>query len=298
MARSIDLARLEAFVAVADAGSFTAAAQRGDVTKSALSQAVALLERELGVQLLQRSTRRMALTEAGRAFLEDCRALLAQAEQAVERARTGRASLSGTLRLTSTLESAVLVAQWIAEYCARYPGMRVEYQPTDQRVDLIEARFDLGLRTGLMRDSQLHAVKLMDVELLLVAADTYVARHGAPRTPAQLASHEWLALSVVPTPWTAPLTARNGNVVNVRARGSISTSAAVALKSLALAGAGIAALPEPMVRAELEAGALQRMLPGYRMPQLAFFAVYPGTMAPPAKTRAFIDLAKERSGRV
>lgn len=158
---------LAAFVAVADFGSFTAAAQRGEFTKSALSQAVTMLERELGGQLLQRSTRRMAITEAGQAFLADCRALLAQAEQAVERARTGRAS--------------------------------------------------------------------------------------------------------------------------------ISTSAAVALQGLALAGAGVAAVPEPMVRAELEAGALRRVLPAYRMPQLYFFAVYPGTMAPPAKTRAFIDPVKERA---
>ena len=151
----ISLARLAAFAAVADAGSFTAAAERLDTTKSSLSQSVALLERELGVQLLQRSTRKLAITEAGEAFLTDCRALLAGAEAAMERARTGRAQPSGTLRITSPHASAGLVAVWIAAYRTRYPGMRVDYVPTDRTLDLIAERFDLAVRIGPMSDSRL-----------------------------------------------------------------------------------------------------------------------------------------------
>jgi len=295
-ARGIDLDRMAAFVAVAEAGSFTAAAERMDLTKSALSQAVAVLERELGVQLLQRSTRRLAITDAGSSFLSDSRTLLAQAEQAIERARTHKASLTGTLRVTSALDSVTLVARWIAEYRERYPAMRVEYLPTDQRMDLIEGRFDLALRLGRMQDSSLRAVKLMDLELVLVASPAYLARRGTPHHPKDLSSHEWLALSVMPAPWTVAFVPRGGKLITVRMRGSISASAAAALKSLALAGAGIAALPLPMVQAELDAGHVRRLLRQYRPPPLYFYAVYPGTMAPPAKTRAFIDLAKQRSG--
>lgn len=292
-----NLAQLGAFVAVAEAGSFTAGAERMDVSKSALSQAVARLERELGVQLLQRSTRRLAITEAGAAFLNDCRTLLAQTEQAVERARTRRAELAGTLRITSALDSITPVAQWIAEYRERYPAVRIEYLPTDQRVDLIEGRFDLALRLGRMQDSSLRAVKLMDLRLLLVASPAYLARRGAPRTPRELAAHEWLALSVMPSPWTAIFVGRRGKTQSIRMRGSVSASAAAAQKALALAGAGVAALPEPIVSAEIDDGRLRQLLPGYRLPQLYFYAVYPDTRALPAKTRAFIDLAKDRAGR-
>lgn len=291
------LDQMAAFVAVAEAGSFTAAAARMDVSKSALSQAVAQLERELGAQLLQRSTRRLAITEAGAAFLADCRALLTQAEQVVERARTGRTQLSGTLRITSALDSITPVAEWIAEYRTRYPAMRVEYLPTDQRVDLIEGRFDLALRLGRMQDSSLRAAKLMDLRLLLVASPEYLARHGTPRTPRQLAAHEWLALSVMPAPWSAVFVSRSGRTQSVRMQGSVSASTAAALRALSLAGAGVAALPEPIVRADLDSGRLKQLLPGCRLPQLYFYAVYPGTREPPAKTRAFIDLAKERAGR-
>ncbi|MGH8032987.1 MAG: LysR family transcriptional regulator [Luteimonas sp.] len=293
--RNISLDRLEAFVAVAEAGSFTAAAERMGATKSALSQSLALLERELGTQLLQRSTRKLSTTQSGRAFLDDCHALLEQARLVVERARTGKTRPSGTLKITSVVDSAIQVSEWIAQYRQRYPEMRVDYFPTDQKMDLIEGRFDLALRVGRMRDSQLHAVKLMDLERFLVASPAYLARCGVPRTPQDLASHEWLAFSVTPAPWTATLRARNGETSTVRMGGSISASAAVALRGLALAGTGIAAMLESNVQADIDAGRLKRLLPSYRLPALNFYAVYPGTMPPPAKTRAFIDLVKEHS---
>ena len=132
----MDLARLNIFVAVAEAGSFTAAAERLALTKSAASQGVAALERELGVQLLQRSTRHLAITQAGEAFLADCRALLAHAGPIVERARARQGELSGLLRITSSIDAASFVAPLIAEYAAQHPLMRVEYVPTDQLVDL------------------------------------------------------------------------------------------------------------------------------------------------------------------
>jgi DNA-binding transcriptional LysR family regulator len=293
--RGVNLDRLAAFAAVAQTGSFTAAAERLDMTKSALSQAVALLERELGVQLVQRSTRKLALTETGAMFLTECQTLLAQAEQLVERARTGKARPSGTLKITSPADTAMLVAQWIADYRERYPEMRVDYIPTDQRVDLIEGGFDLALRIGLMRDSRLHAVKLLDLELLLVASDTYLTRRGIPKSPRDLASHEWIAFSLAPTPWTLSFRSRTGKTCTVRMQGSVSVSAGVAQRALALIGAGITAIPESSVQSDIEAGRLRRLLPQYSLPSIYFFAVYPSTVALPAKTRAFIDLIKQQS---
>ncbi|HJS39020.1 MAG TPA: LysR family transcriptional regulator [Burkholderiales bacterium] len=293
--RGINLDRWSAFVAVAQTGSFTAAAQRLGMTKSALSQAVARLEHELGVQLLQRSTRRLAITEAGGAFLRECEAFLAQAQQLVERARTAKASPAGTLKLTSGPDLAARAAQWIARYCSLHPQVRVDYHPTDQIVDLIEGGFDLGLRVGFLRDSRLHAVMLGKLDLFLVAADSYLRRRGTPKTPADLASHEWIAYSRVPAPWTLRMRSRTGKTVTVRMQGAVSVSAGVGQRALALAGVGVTAMPQWSVQADIEAGRLRRLLPNYRLPELSFFAVYPGTVPPPAKTRAFIDLVKEPS---
>lgn len=291
---AVNLDRIAAFIAVADAGSFTAAAGRLDMTKSAVSQAVALLERELGAQLLQRSTRKLSITEPGEAFLADCRPLLDQAQAAVERARTGRAQPTGTLRITSPQESAPLIAGWIALYRERHPGMRIDYLPTDQQVDLIAERFDLAVRIGPMRDSRLRAVKLAELELWTAASAVYLARHGMPKKPADLAAHEWVALSVLPSPWTYVFFLKSGRKVSVRMRGAVSSASSSAVKNLVLAGVGIGAFPDSTIRAEVDAGRLTRLLPNYGMQKLFLYAVYPGMRDAPAKTRAFIDIAKER----
>lgn len=290
---AVSLARLVAFVAVAEAGSFTAAADRLNTTKSAISQAVAVLERELGAQLLQRSTRKLAITEQGEAFLADCRTLLADAQAAMERARTGRAQPSGTLRLTSTHGVASMVAGWIATYREHYPAMRIDYVPTDQKLDLIAERFDLSIRIGPMADSSLRAVVLEEIELWPVAAPSYLAKHGAPRKPADLASHEWIALSLLPSPWTIDLQ-RGERKTRVKLRGSITVASNDALFRLVLQGTGFSAFPcTADVRDEVAAGRLVRLLPGWGMRRMFLYAAYPGNIAPPAKTRTFIDLAKE-----
>jgi DNA-binding transcriptional LysR family regulator len=290
---AVSLARLVAFVGVAEAGSFTAAAERLNTTKSAVSQAVAMLERELGAQLLQRSTRKLAITEQGEAFLADCRALLADAEAAMERARTGRAQPSGTLRLTSTHGVAGLVAEWIATYREHYPAMRIDYVPTDRKLDLIAERFDLSIRIGPMADSSLRAVVLEELELWTVAAPSYLARHGTPRKPADLTRHEWMALSLLPSPWVIDFE-RGGRKVRVKTRGSISVASNGALLRLVIQGTGIAAFPcTADFRGEVAAGRLVRLLPGWSMRHMFLYAAYPGNIAPPAKTRAFVDLAKE-----
>jgi DNA-binding transcriptional LysR family regulator len=292
-APAVSLGRLAAFVAVAEAGSFTAAAERLNTTKSAISQAVTVLERELGVQLLQRSTRKLAITEAGEAFLADCRALLDGAEAAMERARTGRAKPSGTLRLTSPQGAAGMVAPWIAAYRERYPAMRIDYVPTDRKLDLIAEHFDLTIRVGPMADSSLRAVVLEELEIWIVAAASYLARHGTPRKPAELAHHEWIALSLLPTPWLIDLE-RGGHKVRVKLRGSISAASTDAVLELVIQGAGISIFPSTAdLRGEVEAGRLVRLFPRWTLGRLFLYAAYPGNIAAPAKTRAFIDLAKE-----
>lgn len=293
----VDLERMGVFAAVADAGSFTLAAGRLGLARSAVSQHVTALERELGVQLLQRTTRKVSITEAGAAFLDDCKALLAQAAAAVERARSAKARPAGLLRLTSTEDTAPLVAAWIAEYRRRFPEVRIDYHPTDRRVDLVGEGFDLALRVGGMPDSSLRATTLARFDLWVVGHPDYLAAHGVPRRPADLARHEWIALSVLDAPWSRRFTDRRGKVDTVRLHGAVGVSTAAALLSLVRAGVGLAALPDTMAREDVAAGRLQRVLAGYALPGLQLYAAYPGSTALPAKTRAFLDLAKEIGAR-
>ncbi len=284
--------RLAAFIAVADSGSFTAAAERHELSKSSLSDAVAQLERELGQPLLQRNTRRLRVTAAGAEVLQDARELISRIETTLDRARARAASLNGSLRLTSPVDLAAVVGHWIAEYCALHPGMRVEYLPSDARLDLIEEGFDLALRVGRMRDSSLRAVPLGEFEMVLVAAPAYLAQRGVPREPADLAGHAWLAFSMMDRPDELEL---GGERVKLRTR--ISTNAVAALKSLALAGAGVAVAPEALVRPELAAGTLRRVLPDQPLPRAPFHALYAGR-TPSAAARAFLDLIRDYAADV
>lgn len=292
------LARLHIFVAVTEAGSFTAAAERLALTKSAVSQGVAALERELGVQLLQRSTRQVAITQAGEAFLADARALLAQAEQVVERARAHQGELSGLLRITSSIDAASFIAPLIAEYSAQHPLMRIEYVPTDELIDLVRENIDLSLRVTGARDSSLRAVGLAELPIWCVASPSYLKARGAPQRVQDLADHEWIAFTRLTSPWSLRFRVGRRDVT-VRVRGRISTSMTSAARALAIAGAGITGAPEFSLRAEVQAGRLVRVLPDARLPPVSLYAAWPGRIEPPAKTRAMIELAKARlRGRV
>lgn len=286
------------YVAVAEAGSFTAAAERLSLTKSAVSQGVAALERELGAQLLHRSTRRLAITQAGEDFLADCRALLAHAGQVVERARARQGELSGLLRITSSVDAAAFVAPVIAEYTACHPLMRVEYLPTDELVDLVKENIDLSLRITGVRDSSLRATGLADLQIWCVASPAYLIQHGTPRRVEELSDHEWIAFTQLASPWS--LRFRVGRrVVKVRARGRISTSMSSAGRALAIAGSGIFGAPDFTLRADVEAGRLVRLFPEARLPSISLYAAWAGHLEPPARTRVLIELAKARlRGRV
>lgn len=290
----MNLARLEAFVCVCTVGSFTRAAEHLAITKSATSQHVAALERELGVQLLHRSTRQLTLTEAGTALLTDARALLEQAQRLTDRTRDRAAGLTGVLRLTSAEDTAAWVAPVIAEYVRLHPGMQVEYRPGDRLVDLVAEGMDLSVRATGRRDSSLRAAPLATFDIWCVASPDYVHRQGAPRQLGGLASHTWIAFTPIPHPWT--LHTRDGKH-SVRLQRSLSTSSTAGGRALAIAGAGVFAAPSFALEAEVAAGQLVRLLPSLELPQVSLYAAWPGRHEPPMKTRAFIELTKARLRR-
>ncbi len=287
----MNLVRLEVFVAVCTTGSFTRAADHLAVTKSAASQHVSALERELGVQLLHRSTRTLALTEAGQRLLQEAKALLEQAARLAERTRHQAAELRGVLRLTSAEDTAAWVAPLIAEYVRLHPGMLVEYRPSDRLLDLVAEGMDLSLRATGRRDSSLRAARLAEFDVWCVASPAYLAERGTPKRLAELAHHAWIAFTPIPHPWT--LKTRDGRQ-SVRLARTLSTSSTAGGRALALAGAGLFAAPQFVVEAEVAAGRLVRVLPAVKLPQVTLDAAWPGRHEPPAKTRAFIELAKAR----
>lgn len=290
----MNLARLEVFVTVCSTGSFTRAAEHLAITKSAASQHVAALERELGVQLMHRSTRSLTLTEAGTALHEEARALLEQAQRLAERARHQSAQLTGVLRLTSSEDTAGWVAPVLAEYLRRHPGMHVEYRPSDRLLDLAAEGMDLSLRATGRRDSSLRAVNLAVFDVWCVASPGYLQEHGTPRRVADLASHAWIAFTPIPHPWT--LTTRDGKE-SVRLQRTVSTSSTGGGRALALAGLGLFASPSFVLEAEVAAGRLVRVLPNIKLPQVTLYAAWPGKGERPRKTREFIELAKARRAR-
>lgn len=285
------LTHLETFVAVCGTGSFTRAAEHLAITKSAASQHVASLERELGVQLLHRSTRRQTLTETGAALLVDARALLEQAQRVAEKTRDHAALLTGVLRLTTADVTAAWVAPVIAEYMRLHPGMQVEYRPSDDLMDLAAAGMDLSVRATGRRDSTLRAASLATFDVWCVASPDYLQRHSTPRRLDALASHAWIAFTPIPHPWS--LSTRDGTQ-SVHMQRSVSTSTTAGGRALALAGAGVFAAPCFALEAEVASGQLVRVLPTLKLPQVFLYAAWPGRHEPPMKTRAFIELAKAR----
>ncbi|MFY0479513.1 LysR family transcriptional regulator [Achromobacter marplatensis] len=288
----INLNRLSMFVAVVEAGSFTAAADTLGVTKAVVSFNLKQLERELGVALLTRSTRRLALTEAGDGFYAECARLLREAEAAVDQARSGQAALSGSLRVTATVDYGNrIVAPALAAFARQHPGLRVSYQASSAHADLIGDRLDLAIRVGALADSSYRATPIGEFKLLLVASPALLAAHGTPRTPQALAAMPWLANRPGRSGhWR--LTDSKGRPHTLRVAPVAHADTASALLAFAEAGCGVAALPDWLLEEPLARGALQRVLPSYSLPPQPVFAVYPDTRHISAKVRRFIDFLR------
>jgi DNA-binding transcriptional LysR family regulator len=294
MHTGVNLNRLAVFVALVRAGSFTSAAAQMGMTKAMVSQHLLRLERELGVTLIVRSTRRMALTEAGAVFHADCVALLEQAQAAVERLSGQHSKPSGTLRLTTSTDyGTAVLAPALAAFQRQHPQLQVDLVINDQLNDLIAERFDMAIRIGWLRDSSLRAVRLGSFRQLVVATPAYLAQHATPRRPEELAAHGWIAMSALATPLRWTFTRGKGSRRVVRMRQVMQGNNAAAIRALVLADAGISVLPDYLVREDVQAGRLQVLLASYRLPEGGIHAVYPAQQ-PPAKVRAFIDFMHDR----
>jgi DNA-binding transcriptional LysR family regulator len=283
------------FARVADAGSFSRAAERAGLPKSTLSRRVAALEQQLGERLLLRTTRRLAVTDFGRSILEHARHVADEVAAAGELAQTRTAAPSGRLRVSMPGDTANLVlSPLLSEFLNRYPDVSLEIDLTPRRVDLIGENFDVALRMGPLRDdASLAARKLVTWTIKLYAAPSYLARRGVPATPEALMEHDALRLlarSGDPEPW---LLARGEQRWQGVPPGRATINSPELLLRMARAGNGIAAITPHFADPYLRSGELAQVLPEWSLPSVDAWVVFPGRRLMPTRTRAFIDLLVE-----
>ncbi|HYC41513.1 MAG TPA: LysR substrate-binding domain-containing protein [Noviherbaspirillum sp.] len=289
------LSALRAFCRVVEAGSFSAAAAGINVSHTVMSKQVRQLEMLLGVQLLNRTTRRLALTEAGQTYYERARRILDELHDADLAVSRHHAVPRGTLRISAPMAFGTLdMGTWLPDFMARYPELKIDLVCNDRYVDLIEEGFDVAIRLAReMPDSSLSARKLATTATILVASPDYLRRCGAPTRPEDLAGHNCMAYALSPRPNEWTLTSTSGERTTVTIGGSFQSNTGIALRSAALGGMGIAALASFIVHDDLARGGLVPVLPGYRLHPRDIFAVYPHNRHLSPKVRAFIDYASE-----
>lgn len=295
---AVNLNRLITFVAVVDAGSLTAAAERLGLAKSMVSKHMQLLEVEVGVSLLVRSTRKLGLTEAGRAFYEASRQLLQSAEQAIQQARTGSDTPQGTLRVAAPIDYGVMVvAPVLSQLRDRYPALKVELICGDSLIDLIAEGIDVTVRLGKLTDSGYMASRVGGLTRWLVASPAFIARHGMPAAPEDLAPLPYISLTVLRQPNLFTMEDGAGNEREVRMRNTVfSTNTAYACRAAALAGDGVLRATTFAVREDVATGRLVRLLPEWTLVGGDIHAVFPASPHLPQKVRVFIDALKAAAG--
>ena len=281
------------FAHVAETHSFSRAAERLSITKSAVSKHVAQLEAELGVQLMVRTTRKLVLTEAGERVYEHCARLAGDLEAAHDAAQTAGSRIAGRLRITapSALGSTYVVPV-VTEFMSLQPELHVDLLFDDAYVDLLAERIDIALRVGQRSEQSFVSRRIAKIEFLLVAAPAYVARRGAPRTPDELAAHEWIMHAPASSP---KLTLRKGRKTALaHMRGRLSSNIGPSNLAAALAGHGILLVPDFEVAEQLRSGSLQRLLPAWTIDQQPLSLVFPPRRHVLGRVRAFADFLAAR----
>ncbi|NVO04455.1 MAG: LysR family transcriptional regulator [Rhodoferax sp.] len=293
------LKQMESFVSVAARGSLTAAANAEGVAPAIMGRRLDGLEERLGVKLLLRTTRRITLTHEGSAFLEDCQRLLSDLANAEASVSAGGVKASGHLRITAPAGFGRRhVAPLIPKFYELHPEVTISLNLSDRVVDIAGEGFDCAVRVGDMPDSSLVSVRMADNRRLCVATPAYLARHGAPQTPAELARFHCLTLSSDASQtrgWA--FRQATGEVIYLKPAGPLDCSDGQVLHEWCLAGYGIAWRSTWEVEAEIASGQLVAVLEAFAAPPNGIYAVFPQRKHLPLRVRLWIDFLKERYGQ-
>lgn len=286
------------FVRVVEAGSFTAAAGKLGLSQSAVSKSVTRLEERLGTRLLNRSTRRISLTETGSALHVRGLAALKEMEEAELEVARLQTEPRGVLRVSAPMSFGVLhLAPLLPEFLRQYPALTVDMQMDDRLVDLVEEGYDLAIRIKALDDSALVAKRLAPCRSVTCAAPEYLARHGEPQTPRDLRDHRCLVYTYRTNPLEWEFRDSAGKKISVTITGPLHCSSGLALREAALASAGILLTPTFYVGDAIKSGRLRPILTDYiNFPEANVYAVYPERRHLSPKVRAFVDFLGGRFG--
>jgi DNA-binding transcriptional LysR family regulator len=293
----MEISALQAFVKVVQTGSFTRAAEALHTQKAYLSRVITQLEKELGVRLLERTTRALSLTEIGREFFERAVGILASVEDAQRTVQKAQGEPRGVLRLTCGVEfGMVAVSGWVTTYLERYPQVRVDADFTGRLVDIVHEGFDLAVRVGPLADSALTARKLGELHYGLFAAPAYLARRAAPNLPGDLATHDVLVFAggSHQATWTLSKESQQERIV---LQPRMKANNVFAVRDAATGGLGIAQLPLIVAAPVVQAGLLRSLLPDWTPPAVPVHAVFASARYLTPKVRGFIDLAVDAMHR-
>ena len=284
------------FASVVSEGSFSRAAQSLGLSKATISKRISRLEDRLGARLLNRTTRRLSLTEIGSAFNEHCSRLVAEAEEAEQTVTALTANPRGTLRVNVPMSFGRLhIARAIPQFLAQYPDLKVDITLDDAFVDLVHGGYDLAIRIADLPDSSLVARRLAPSRRVVCGSPGYFRRRGVPETPDDLKNHECLSYRYLATTGSWPF--RKGQRTwSIPVSGSLSANNGDVLLAAAVAGTGLVLVPTFMVEQQLRSGALRPVLASYAESDFGIYAVYPHRRHVSAKVRAFVDYFVERFG--
>ncbi|MFQ4168121.1 LysR family transcriptional regulator [Scytonema millei] len=294
----MELSVLQTFVDVVKQGSFAAVARERNVDPSSVSRAIAGLEEELGIRLLQRTTRQLSPTEAGMTYFQRIEPLVEEMQQAIQVATDMSGQPKGTLRITLSVSFGLkCIVPLLPDFRSMYPDLTIDLMLTDANVDLFTERIDLAIRLGLLADSTLIAQQLMQTRYFVCASPQYLKKWGHPESPSDVEKHNCLLFPLAGFRSRWRFRDINREESEVLVQGYTIISNAIALQQCAIAGMGLALLPNWLIGDELRGGTLVNVFPSHDVTATEFntaaWLVYPSRAYVPLKVRVFIDFLKQ-----
>lgn len=286
---------MNTFIRVVELGSISGAANKMGVAKSAVSRRLKELEEHLGVELFHRTTRRMNLTDSGRAYYDRCVRILEDVTEAELAISQQHGELQGRLKVAMPLSFGLMhLSPAINDFLTAHPHIEFDLDFNDRNVDIMQEGFDLAIRIGKLQDSSLIARRLAPIEILLCASPVYLERKGIPQFPEDLTQHHCLAYSLLPDYDSWQFLDANNEYQKVKIRPTLKSNNGEQLRDAALAGLGIVLQPSFILYKEIERGDLVPLLSNYQIPALDAFAIYPQTRHLSQRVRAFVDFLANR----
>ncbi|WP_344796672.1 LysR family transcriptional regulator [Litoribacillus peritrichatus] len=285
---------MKTVIAVVETGSFTAASERLGLSKALVSKYVGEVECSLGVRLFNRSTRRLALTEAGRSYYDQALPLLDEFSALVDNVSGDQSSPRGLLRISVPVAFGEMeLSPVVPKFLKLYPDLQIDLQLSDRMIDMLEEGIDVVIRIGGVDDSNLIAKHIKDLPLILCASPDYLEEHTSPTNANCIAKHNCIIDSNFRIGKQWPIVSPDGETSSIEVQSRVAANSPRAVKEIALASGGIGMIPKFIVEKELADGTLVEVLPGYRTLEFGLFAIYPHRRYLPRKVRCFIDFLVE-----